>query len=178
MYLATYYSENRFIIAECLYTELRFFVILFFKKVFFKVAVYIYIYMSLLANQNFLKRMERKMSSIGGGGGGGGTTFELTAESINSSHIINGSILATDISNNAITTSKIIDNTVTSNKLQGNSIVTSKIASNTIIATQLQGNCVITSKIADEAVTIQKLSLALQNTLASIETRLAALELL
>ena len=129
--------------------------------------------MSLLANQNLLKRIERKINAIRGGET---TILELTADSINSSHIINGSILATDICNNAITTNKIIDNTVTSNKLQGNIVTTSKIASNTIIATQLQGNCVITSKITNEAVTIQKLSLALQTTLASIETRLLALE--
>jgi hypothetical protein len=130
----------------------------------------------LLSNQNYLKRLERKMnygSNTTNTGGEG-----LTLNSITSNHIIDGSIITIDISSNAITTAKIADNTLTANKLQGNSVTTSKIASNSIIGAQLQGNIIITSKIANEAVTLQKLSLSLQTTLANIETRLAALELI
>ena len=104
------------------------------------------------------------------------TKFNLTANSIDSSHIINGTIGTEDISNNAITTNKIADNTITANKLQGNSVTTSKIANNTIIAGHLQGNSIITSKILDGNVTEPKLSIALQTKLSSIETRLLALE--
>lgn len=130
----------------------------------------------LLSNQHYLKRLERKMnygSNTTNTGGEG-----LTLNSITSNHIIDGSIITIDISSNAITTAKIADNTLTANKLQGNSVTTSKIASNSIIGAQLQRNIIITSKIANEAVTLQKLSLSLQTTLANIETRLAALELI
>jgi hypothetical protein len=51
------------------------------------------------------------IASLSGGGGG------LTADSVNSSHIIDGSILGTDICNNTITGSNIADNTITYNKL-------------------------------------------------------------
>ena len=107
------------------------------------------------------------IASLGGG---------LTIDSVNSSHIINGTIGTEDISNNAITTIKIADNVITANKLQGNSVTTSKIANNTIIAGHLQGNSIITSKILDGNVTEPKLSIALQTKLSSIETRLLALE--
>jgi hypothetical protein len=119
------------------------------------------------------QRLIKAMKNAGNGGGEG-----LTLNSITSNHIIDGSIVAIDISSSAITTAKIADNTLTANKLQGNSVTTSKIASNSIIGAQLQGNIIITSKIVDEAVTLQKLSLSLQTTLANIETRLAALELI
>jgi len=122
------------------------------------------------------QRLIKAMKNGGGGGGGGGEG--LTLNSITSNHIIDGSIIAIDISSSAITTAKIADNTLTANKLQGNSVTTSKIASNSIIGAQLQGNIIITSKIADEAVTLQKLSLSLQTKLANIESRLAALELI
>jgi len=51
------------------------------------------------------------IASLSGGGGG------LTANSVNSSHIINGTIGTVDISDNAITGSKIADGTITYNKL-------------------------------------------------------------
>ena len=104
------------------------------------------------------------------------TSNKIAIDSINSTHIINGTIGTEDISNNAITTIKIADNVITSNKLQGNSVTTSKIANNTIIAGHLQGNSIITSKILDGNVTEPKLSIALQTKLSSIETRLLALE--
>jgi hypothetical protein len=51
------------------------------------------------------------IASLSGGGGG------LTENSVNSSHIINGTIGTEDISDNAITGSKIADGTITYNKL-------------------------------------------------------------
>jgi hypothetical protein len=54
----------------------------------------------------------------------------LTANSVNSSHIQDGSILGNDISNNAITTTKIADGNVTYDKLNSN--VTSLINSNIV----------------------------------------------
>ena len=85
--------------------------------------------MSLLANQILLKRIERKISAIGGGGGGGG---ELTADSIDSSHIINGSILSTDICNNTITGTDIASATITGSKIANETIVGDNIANDTI----------------------------------------------
>ena len=85
--------------------------------------------MSLLANQILLKRIERKISAIGGGGGGGG---ELTADSIDSSHIINGSILSTDICNNTITGTDIASATITGSNIANETIVGDNIANDTI----------------------------------------------
>ena len=51
------------------------------------------------------------IASLSGGGGG------LTENSVNSSHIINGTIGTEDISDNAITGNKINDGTITYNKL-------------------------------------------------------------
>jgi len=51
------------------------------------------------------------IASLSGGGGG------LTENSVNSSHIINGTIGTVDISDNAITGNKIANNTITYNKL-------------------------------------------------------------
>ena len=86
-------------------------------------------------------------------------SVSLTLNSVNSSHIQNGSI----------TTSKIADNTITSDQLQGNCVTTSKISNNTIIESQLQGNCVTETKILDGAVTQSKLSTALLNRIAELE---------
>lgn len=104
---------------------------------------------------------------------GSGSGVGLTANSVNSSHIIDGSILGTDISVGTITTSNIADNTITKEKLQGNCIVTSKIADNTIIDLHLQGSCVTNTKIQDGAVTQSKLSTALLDRLTALETTLS-----
>jgi hypothetical protein len=104
-------------------------------------------------------------SGIGSGIGG----VSLTLNSVNSSHIQNGSILGIDICDGTITTSKIADNTITSEQLQGNCVTTSKIPNNTIIESQLQGNCVTETKILDGAVTQSKLSTALLDRIAELE---------
>ncbi len=106
-------------------------------------------------------------SGIGSGIGIGGVS--LTLNSVNSSHIQNGSILGIDICDGTITTSKIANNTITSEQLQGNCVTTSKIPNNTIIESQLQGNCVTETKIFDGAVTQSKLSTALLNRIAELE---------
>jgi hypothetical protein len=106
-------------------------------------------------------------SGIGSGSGIGGVS--LTLNSVNSSHIQNGSILGIDICDGTITTSKIADNTITSEQLQGNCVTTSKIPNNTIIESQLQGNCVTETKILDGAVTQSKLSTALLDRIAELE---------
>ena len=59
-------------------------------------------------NDLSVTRINGQAYSAGGG---------LTANSVNSSHIIDGSILGTDISNNTITANNIADNTITETKL-------------------------------------------------------------
>jgi hypothetical protein len=52
----------------------------------------------LHSNQLLLKRLEKKITSLGGG--------ELTTDSVDTTHIANGTITAADISNGAITLEK------------------------------------------------------------------------
>jgi len=54
---------------------------------------------------------------IGGGSEGGSNGVSLTPNSINSSHIQDGSLLGIDICDGTITTSKIANNTITSQQL-------------------------------------------------------------
>ena len=60
--------------------------------------------------------------------------------SINSSHIIDGSILTADISNNAITNAKIADFSITNSKLDDNSIDSRKIIAGSIFGTDIAIN--------------------------------------
>jgi hypothetical protein len=55
----------------------------------------------LHSNQLLLKRLERKVNSISGGGGGA-----LTLDSVDTTHIANGTITTADISDGAITQAK------------------------------------------------------------------------
>jgi hypothetical protein len=69
-----------------------------------------------LATIDISNLSESCISSLSGGGG-------LTANSVNSSHIINGSILAEDICNNTITGSKIAVGTITSSNILDGTIL-------------------------------------------------------
>ena len=69
------------------------------------------------------------------------TSLQTTpANSINSSHIIDGSILTADISNNAITNAKIADFSITNSKLDDNSIDSRKIIAGSIFGTDIAIN--------------------------------------
>ena len=61
----------------------------------------------------------------------------IVPDSINSSHIIDGSILTADISNNAITNAKIADFSITNSKLDDNSIDSRKIIAGSIFGTDI-----------------------------------------
>ena len=80
------------------------------------------------------QRLIKTIKSIGGGGGDG----ELTADSVDSSHIINGSILSTDICNNTITGSKIASGTITSSNILNGTIHNDDIADNIIGVEKLE----------------------------------------
>ena len=60
--------------------------------------------MTILANQLLLQRILKKINAIGSGGGGGGG--ELTNDSVDSVHILNGAVDTDEINDGAITISK------------------------------------------------------------------------
>ena len=76
------------------------------------------------------------------------TIDKLAPNSVNSSHIINGSILGTDISNTTISASNIINKTITA----------TQIADETITASQIMNDTITKFKIADGAITSLKLA--------------------
>jgi hypothetical protein len=88
------------------------------------------------------------IASLSGGGGGG-----LTANSVNSSHIINGSILAEDISNNTITGSKIAIGTITSSNILDGTILGTDIDNKTITAANIADQTITKYQIADGSIT-------------------------
>ena len=100
------------------------------------------------------QRLIKTIKSIGGGGGDG----ELTADSIDSSHIINGSILSTDICNNTITGSNIAVGTITSSNILNGTILETDISNNAITFDKLAYNSVGNTRIINGAVTHEKLS--------------------
>ena len=103
------------------------------------------------------QRLIKTIKSIGGGGG------ELTADSIDSSHIINGSILSTDICNNTITSSNILNGTIletdisnhaiTFDKLAYNSVGNTRIINGAVTHEKLSSNCVQSHNIVDGTIT-------------------------
>lgn len=100
------------------------------------------------------QRLIKTIKSIGGGGGDG----ELTADSVDSSHIINGSILSTDICNNTITGSNIAVGTITSSNILNGTILETDISNHAITFDKLAYNSVGNTRIINGAVTHEKLS--------------------
>ena len=96
--------------------------------------------MSLLGNQLLLQRILRKPTSSGGGGA-------LTANSVDSSHIINGSITAADLSNNISGISNLYAATILADELT----VTDTLTVNNDLTTS---NATITSLIVNGGSTL------------------------
>ena len=94
-------------------------------------------------------------------GSGSGSGVGLTANSVNSSHIIDGSILGTDISEGTITTSNIAIGTITS----------SNILDGTILGTDICGNTITDANIAEGTITEAKLVSAVQTKLNAVGVR-------
>jgi hypothetical protein len=76
------------------------------------------------SNQLLLKRLERKINSLGGG--------ELTTDSVDTTHIANGTITTADISDHAITYEKIAANAVTNTKIANLAVTHAKLSSNCV----------------------------------------------
>ena len=70
-------------------------------------------------------------------GSGSGSGVGLTANSVNSSHIQDGSILGTDISEGTITSYNILDGTILGTDICGNTITDANIAEGTITEAKL-----------------------------------------
>ena len=124
-------------------------------------------------------------------GSGSGSGVGLTANSVNSSHIIDGSILGTDISEGTITTSNIAIGTITSsNILDGTilgtdisegtittsniaigTITSSNILDGTILGTDICGNTITDANIAEGTITEAKLVSAVQTKLNAVGVR-------
>ena len=82
----------------------------------------------------------------------------IPTNTINSSHIINGSILGEDINDGAITSNKLANNSITNIKLQGNCVTTTNIADNTIITQHFQEKCIEARHIKDYAILASNIS--------------------
>ena len=94
-------------------------------------------------------------------GSGSGSGVSLTENSVNSSHIQDGSILGTDISEGTITTSNIAIGTITS----------SNILDGTILGTDICGNTITDANIAEGTITEAKLVSAVQTKLNAVGVR-------
>ena len=91
-------------------------------------------------NDLSVTRINGQAYSAGGG---------LTANSVNSSHIIDGSILGTDISSATITGSNIASGTITSSNIADGTIVGTDISSATIQGSNIASGTITSSNIAD-----------------------------
>ena len=98
-------------------------------------------------SQVFLDRINTIESSIG----------YIPPNSVNSSHIVNGSILTDDICNNAITTDKLAPNSVNSSHIINGSILGTDISNNTIGAFNIINQTITATQIADETITASQI---------------------
>lgn len=78
---------------------------------------------------------------------------KLAANAVTSAKIAEGTIITGDMADNAVTTAKIAELAITTARLNDNAVTSAKIADGTIIAGDLSDNAVITAKIAESAVT-------------------------
>ena len=86
-----------------------------------------------------------------------------TQNSVGTGNYDAGSIVSTDIANDAITTAKIIDSGVTAVKIQDNAITVGKIASDAVGTSEIVNDAITTNKVANSAITYAKI----QNTSSS-----------
>lgn len=83
---------------------------------------------------------------------------KLAANAVTSAKIAEGTIITGDMADNAVTTAKIAELAITTARLNDNAVTSAKIADGTIIAGDLSDNAVITAKIAEGAVTEARLA--------------------
>ena len=82
----------------------------------------------------------------------------IAANAINSSKIVDGSIVAGDLASNAVTTAKITDLNVTTAKLAADAVTSAKLADDAVVTANIVDGNVTTAKLAADAVTAAKLA--------------------
>jgi hypothetical protein len=86
------------------------------------------------------------------------TSSKLTADSVDATKIVDGSIGTAELAANAVVTAKILDGAITLTKLAANSVDASRIVDGSVGAAELGANSVVNAKILDGAVTNSKLA--------------------
>ena len=81
-----------------------------------------------------------------------GTASAIADNSVTSAKIVNGTIVAADIANNAILTQHIDDNQVTADQIANATITTTQIAANTIATGNVADNAIDGTKIAQNSI--------------------------
>ncbi|MEC8307277.1 MAG: hypothetical protein VXZ72_05485 [Chlamydiota bacterium] len=82
----------------------------------------------------------------------------IATNAINSSKIVDGSIVAGDLASNSVTTAKITDLNVTTAKLAADAVTAAKLADDAVVTDNIVAGNVTTAKLADDAVTAAKLA--------------------
>ena len=82
----------------------------------------------------------------------------IAANAINSSKIVDGSIVAGDLASNAVTTVKITDLNVTTAKLEDDAVTADKLAASAVVTASIVNGSVTTDKLGADAVTAAKLA--------------------
>lgn len=81
----------------------------------------------------------------------------VNQNSIDTEHLVNGSVTNVKLADYAVTASKILSGAVTDVKLAANSVTNEKIADNAVGTDELSANAVTNAKIANDAVTASKI---------------------
>ena len=82
-----------------------------------------------------------------------GWTITAVGAYVNSSILVDGSVIAAKIAANAVTTAKILNDAIDNDKIAANAVTTTEIAANTIVANNIQADAIGANEIAANAVT-------------------------
>ena len=83
----------------------------------------------------------------------GAATWVTPSEFIDGGLLVDSTIIADKIANNAITVDKILDNAINSDKIAANAVNTSEIAAGAITANEIQANTIGAGQIAANTIT-------------------------
>ena len=76
---------------------------------------------------------------------------------ISSGQLVDASVIAAKIADNAVTTAKILDDAIDADKIANNAVTTAAILADAIDATKIADNAVVTNAIAADAITANKI---------------------
>jgi hypothetical protein len=83
---------------------------------------------------------------------------KIANNAITVNKILNDSINADKIADNAVTTAAIISNAINSDKIANNAVTSNEIAANTIVANNIQANAIGANEIAADAITANEIA--------------------